>query len=44
VIDAEAVVRYLRDEHDFSEERVRKAAEEVASVQQIRKGSLSRWL
>jgi flap endonuclease-1 len=43
-MDVEAVVSYLRDEHDFSEERVRKAAEEVASAQQTRRGSLSKWL
>ena len=42
-IDVEAVVGYLRDEHDFSEERVRKAAEEVAEAQAVRKGSLSKW-
>jgi len=44
VIDVEAVVSYLKGEHDFSEERVRKAAEEVAEAQRIRKGSLSKWL
>lgn len=42
-IDVEAVVGYLKEEHDFSEERVRKAAEEVAEAQQIRKDSLSKW-
>jgi len=42
-IDVEAVVGYLRDGHDFSEERVRKAAEEVAEAQAIRGGSLSKW-
>jgi len=43
-IDVEGVVRYLKEEHDFREERVRKAVEEVASAQQIRKGSLGKWL
>ncbi|MGQ9514022.1 MAG: flap endonuclease-1 [Thermoproteota archaeon] len=43
-MDVEAVVKYLRDEHDFNEERVRKAAEEVATVQRTRKDSLSKWL
>ncbi|MBO3802478.1 MAG: flap endonuclease-1 [Candidatus Brockarchaeota archaeon] len=43
-MDVEAVVKYLRDEHDFSEERVRKAAEEVATAQRGMKGSLSKWL
>ena len=42
-IDVEAVVSYLKEEHDFGEERVRKAAEEVAEAQRVRKGSLSKW-
>jgi flap endonuclease-1 len=42
-LDVEAVVRYLADAHDFSEERVRKAAEEVASAQRTRRDSLSKW-
>lgn len=43
-LDVEACVIYLRDEHDFSEDRVRKAAEEVAMAQRNRKDSLSKWL